>query len=90
MDNSKEIKKLRDKADVLEAQQIKFESQDPTIKLAELIHAKMCRWNHTDGCGWHYETWDNVGYARSEYLKKAIRILDEVNFDIAAYVINKI
>lgn len=29
----------------------------PEYKLAEKIHAKMCRWNHTDGCDWSYRSW---------------------------------
>lgn len=24
-------------------------------ELAEIMHDKMCRWNHTDGCTWLYE-----------------------------------
>lgn len=23
--------------------------------LAEIMHSKLCRWNHTDGCTWLYE-----------------------------------
>jgi len=24
------------------------------------MHNRLCRWNHTDGCGWHYEVKDGI------------------------------
>lgn len=40
-------------------------------ELAEAIHAACCRWNHTDQCGWYYESWDKPGYARKLFLEQA-------------------
>lgn len=43
---------------------------NPEISIAEYLHSKLCRWNHTDGCSWHYEkTWE--GRAHKDWLKKA-------------------
>jgi len=63
-----------------------------TIELAELIHEKLCHWNHTDGCGWYYEKWDdlNLGYSKKEYYKKAEAILKDVSIQVAKKVIEKL
>ena len=29
-----------------------LESMTPTHKLACVLHDRLCRWNHTDGCAW--------------------------------------
>lgn len=48
---------------------------DSEQKLAEELHEVLCRWNHTDGCGWHYEIKDGVAdwsrYDHANYLKRA-------------------
>lgn len=56
--------------------QVKLESPDKA--LATVLHGMMCKQNHTDGCGWHYEFEDTgykkddwTGWAHTEYLKKA-------------------
>lgn len=90
MDNSKKIKELQDKIKELEDEQQLFDSKGPKYKLAELIHAKICRWNHTDGCSWGYESWENIGIARQRYLEKAESILVVVDYNIAALVINNL
>lgn len=48
--------------------------ESPLQKLADAIHGIECHWNHTDGCSWHYESWEKPGYAREQYLKKAIHV----------------
>jgi hypothetical protein len=45
--------------------------------LADLLHEKTCRFNHTDYCGWHYESWENPGYAKKRFLEKANDMLNE-------------
>ncbi len=35
-------------------------------RLADLIHGKNCRWNHTDGCGYFYEDWDRPAWHESD------------------------
>ncbi len=46
-------------------------------KIADALHQILCRWNHTNGCSWHYESWDHVRSlgARSSYLEKARELL---------------
>lgn len=40
-------------------------------ELAITIHSATCNWNHTDGCGWYYETvdgeatWTRWGHQRA-------------------------
>lgn len=49
-------------------------------RLAEVLHNIMCHWNHTDGCGWEYDTWDSVltlNSARATYLIRARKVLVE-------------
>ena len=90
MDNSNKIKELQDKIKHLEDEQQLFDSKGPKYKLAELIHAKLCRWNHTDGCSWDYESWENIGSARQRYLDKAELILIKTDYETAALIINNI
>lgn len=48
-------------------------------QLAILIHSEQCRYNHTDGCSWHYEMKNNIpdwgAHAHSSYFEKATRML---------------
>lgn len=30
-------------------------SQSDAGQLAIFLHKNLCKWNHTDGCGWYYE-----------------------------------
>ena len=48
--------------------------------LAEILHDKMCHANHTDGCGWGYESnWQHG--VHNEYLTKARRLLRIAKFN---------
>jgi len=60
-------------------------------KLAEILHEKQCNWNHTDGCGWFYESWDNLSTysARLNYLAKARAILKDFTFEQAVKFVAK-
>lgn len=59
------------------------------MELAALIHDKTCTWNHTDGCSWMYEKWDDeiLGHAKSEYLKVARKILKITDVETAIKII---
>jgi|TARA_R110000824_G_scaffold105368_8_gene249347 hypothetical protein len=83
MDNGKKIKELRAEADRLEELDKKNSESPKEYRLAEMIHSKMCHWNHIDGCGWHYESWDNIGDSRQRYIDKANFILAQVQFEYA-------
>jgi hypothetical protein len=82
-DIDKEIKEAEEKLAGLKAEKNRFEGLTDEQQLAELIHDTQCRWNHTDGCGWYYESWDKPGYSRTEYVEKARNILKEVPFNQA-------
>ncbi|MCL1696325.1 hypothetical protein [Lysinibacillus sp. BPa_S21] len=45
-------------------------------ELAELLHSKLCTWNHTDGCAWYYHTNDWTERTHKRYLAKANKLLE--------------
>lgn len=45
-------------------------------EVAEMLHSKMCRYNHTDACGWYCDKGDWSEYSREEYLEKATKFLN--------------
>lgn len=55
-------------------------TETSTQKIARLLHEQLCNSNHTDQCGWYYETthhglaedWSRPTHAR--YLAKAARV----------------
>ena len=55
----------------------------PEQRVAEQLHAMLCTWNHTDGCGWFWEissgraNWD--GNAHGTYLKHAKKLIHKCN-----------
>lgn len=56
------------------------------IRLAEILHKKLCHWNHTDGCSWLYEKWSDALRPQSvkkEYLDMSRKILQEFNINDA-------
>ncbi len=63
----------------LKARKTELEGMEPAHYLANVLHSRMCHFNHTDQCSWHYEMkngrheWDK--YAHAEYLKKAQHII---------------
>lgn len=63
-----------------------MELGDKELKnLAIYLHDKYCRWNHADGCSWHYAIDRETGnhdwsdYAHKEYLDKARDLVDWMN-----------
>lgn len=52
-------------------------NDDLSVQIAEILHARQCHSNHTDACGWHYESWNNPGHARTRWLKKAEKTIEE-------------
>jgi len=63
-----------------------FEALDEPKQLATLLHEKLCRWNHTDGCAWEYdEDWER--WDRKVWLDKALTLLNLVDFEDAMKVI---
>jgi hypothetical protein len=52
-----------------------------TGQLAIFLHEKLCNWNHTDGCSWHYEIHRGVpdwsGHAHSKYWSIAAQLANK-------------
>jgi Holliday junction resolvasome RuvABC DNA-binding subunit len=80
---------LKQKVKEQEQKIAEFKAMPDDKKLAEILHEKQCHWNHTDGCGWHYESWNSMGYSRQEYLKKAREILKDFTFEQAIKFVAK-
>jgi hypothetical protein len=64
----------------------------PTIEkeIAELLHSKLCHWNHTDGCNWFYDNGSWNESSRQEYLKKAKNVLKIASADLIKEIIERI
>lgn len=58
-------------------------------ELATFIHERTCTSNHTDQCGWGYESWDDpsMNWTRMEYYKKAEAMLNEIPLEVCKKVI---
>lgn len=66
----KKAELAEEEARLLEAELVPEDKQ-----FAEELHAKMCRWNHTDGCGWFWvNDWNDRTH--KEWLDKARRLLE--------------
>lgn len=71
-----ERKQLEDQLAALDEAEQALEALTPDQRLAESLHTLGCRYNHTDGCGWEYDSWatwreDDTYNARTRYLQKA-------------------
>lgn len=71
-DIEKDINDLRLKIENLEKEKSKIKELDIYERIAELLHDALCHWNHTDGCGWGYSTWENPCDTRKRYKAKAV------------------
>jgi hypothetical protein len=47
-------------------------------ELAELLHKHLCRWNHIDGCAWHYRGNDETRWYRYDEHKRYLRFAKSV------------
>lgn len=81
-DLEKEIAEKTAKLEQLKKAEAELESLGPEYKLAIKLHDSHCKWNHTDGCSWHYEIKNGVhdwfGHAHNEWLKKARLFMSEL------------
>lgn len=87
IDIDREIEELEQKIQVLKTEKARLQNMPDNQRLAEALHSVQCHWNHTDGCGWFYESWDDPGYSRKEYLRKADAMLNEMSIEHAMKVI---
>lgn len=81
----KRINDLQDRISQLEADLNKArdeldraQKQDPIYLLAEQLHDRLCKFNHTDGCSWFYEVKGSepnwAAWAHDKYLAHAHRL----------------
>ena len=71
-----DLKKQRDALDAkIAAETARTAGMTLEQRLADVLHRKLCHWNHIDECGWQYETnWDHGTHNR--YLLRARKILN--------------
>lgn len=78
-----EVRKLKEQQAALEKKIEEIESLEDEYQLADFLHSKLCKHNHTDGCGYHYKKWSDtpLEYSRKEYLAKAIKLMQYCDVD---------
>lgn len=80
-------REIAEKTEVLMRLRKSSEAPDPTQReVADLLHSLLCKWNHTDGCGWYYNTdqsayLDEKNYNQGRYYKLAGKLLKERDAD---------
>ena len=78
-DHSAEIRQLEEQIAEMRRKDAEFAALLPEHRLAITLHKNLCHHNHTDGCGWEYESDKNgaqwTGHAHSRYLLKARMVL---------------
>lgn len=78
---AQEIADTKHRLEVLEAERKALNALAPLQRLANIMHDSTCTWNHTDGCGWGYESWDGATPAgnstRSRWLEKARQLVSK-------------
>ena len=76
---NEEISKLEKQIKIINDIKNEIKNLTDAQKLANILHKKKCKHNHTDGCGWYYESWENPGFCRKEWLGKAEKLLETGN-----------
>ena len=66
-----EIAKREDEIRELVEERKKILEMDPVRRLAEQMHTMFCPHNHTDGCDWHYGSWERPTWAHKKWHEKA-------------------
>lgn len=88
---NREIESTRERLAELQKEQKRRNGLPEDQKLAEYLHSKQCRWDHTEGCSWFYE-FDNSevnwgGYAHSRYLTSARKALKSYDYSTVVGVL---
>lgn len=71
--------------ELLEKMKVKCYTDGMTIyELAELMHTKLCTWNHIDQCAWHYRSapdkWE-TSWEHKNYLEKAQNMVEKTGLE---------
>ena len=81
---ARKIELLRQKADAereLDAiqQQEEYLSTLPlNFQVVEMMHSLHCHADHTEGCGFFYESWEKPGQSRLRMVKQAEELIERV------------
>lgn len=69
----------------------------PEVAVADALHDLLCRLNHADMCGYHYEKWDDAflddgkrAWTKCKYLEIARKCLKSWDADVILGVIQTI
>lgn len=76
---------LKRRKELLKTAKRELDTSTPTHHLAIAMHQRLCRWNHTDGCGWHYEIKDGIhnwsGHDHARWLRTANQAGQRLRFE---------
>ena len=75
MDKLESLLEQRKKLDAEIVNEKRMLALSPERQVAELLHKQFCNWNHADGCGWYYFSWESVCAERESWLSKARKLL---------------
>lgn len=75
MTNTTRIAELEAEIAKLKKADAEFNALDPVQRLTIVLHKKLCRHNHVDGCSWNYEgKYEWTGTAHAHYYSKAMAL----------------
>ena len=82
------ISQLEAEIEKLNKEKLVYEALIPEERLAELLHEKICKYNHMDGCSWYYSSWIDPNYERLGWLNKSKDFLKIVDFETATKILD--
>lgn len=62
-----------------EKKRIEDQVSPDIIEIADALHEKMCRSDHTEHCDWYYGSWEKKTSAHMQYIGKAERLKEKFN-----------
>lgn len=83
-------KELERELMLLEAEERKLKALPLPARVAEMMHSLHCHANHTDGCGWEYESWDKPGPCRQRAVEKAAALIARVKAHLELHLTDRV
>jgi len=76
-ETTNKLKELKKEKEEIKKEKRRSNLDEEVINIAEILHEKLCTYNHTDGCGWFYGKWsdENLQYSKKEYYDKASELI---------------
>jgi len=78
-------RQLKQRRELLKTAKRELDTSTPTHHLAIAMHQRLCRWNHTDGCLWHYEIEKGIhdwsGHDHQRWLRHANQTAQRLRFE---------